>query len=133
MPLSILAGWPARRWLVAAVLVPALGALLVAVAGPAHVRSPVWWALLGLAAVAGAGVLASYVPRAGRRPEVGCTPCATVAGLTVVAALLAVDGAGADVAGPAMAAAATLFGLVQRLNQPEACPAPGRPRDPSAD
>lgn len=125
-PRTPFATWPRRRWLAFAVLLPVLGLLLVAaarpVAGPGP--TPVAWAMVAVAAVAGAATLASYVPARGLRPDVGCTPCAAVSGLTVVAGLVAVQGAGADPTGPALAVAATLFGLVQRLKEPAVCPTP---------
>ncbi len=124
--LPVLAAWPRRRWLTFAVLLPLLGLLLAAAARPVAGPGPTpgAWVLVAVAAVAGAATLASYVPARGLRPDVGCTPCATVSGLTVVAGLMAVQGAGADPTGPALAAAATLFGLVQRLKEPAVCPSP---------
>lgn len=128
MVLSTLAGWPRRRWLVAAVLVPLLGGLMGAATARPGVQpgaDPVWWALLGFAVLAAAGILASYVPARGLRPELGCTPCAAVSALTVVGALMALQGSAGDLTGPAVATAVTLFGLTQRLGQPAVCPAPG--------
>ncbi len=129
--LSTLAAWPLRRWVVAVAMVPVLGALLGAAAaqtGGGVAAGPLWWALLGFAVLAGAGVLASYVPARGWRPELGCTPCAAVSALTLVGAVVVLRDSGADVTGPAVAAAVTLFGLAQRLSQPAVCPTPGRPR-----
>ncbi len=129
LPRTALAAWPLRRWLAFAVLLPVLELLLVGaarpVAGPGP--TPVAWVMVAVAGVAGAATLASYVPARGLRPAVGCTPCAAVSGLTVVAGLVAVQGAGADPTGPALAVAATLFGLVQRLKEPAVCPSPTAP------
>ncbi|MGN6130770.1 MAG: hypothetical protein ACTHOK_10570 [Nocardioidaceae bacterium] len=126
-PRTVLASWPRRRWAAFVALLPVLALLLVAaarpVAGPGP--TPVAWAMIAAAAVAGAATLASYVPARGLRPDLGCTPCAAVSALTVVAGLVAVQGAGADPTGPALALAATLFGLVQRLKEPAVCPVPG--------
>ena len=118
--------WPLRRWLAAALLVPALGVVMLAVTRPAQIAAgPAWWVLLGLVVLAGAGTLASYVPATGVRPDVGCTPCAGVSALTVVAAVLLLRDAGPDLAAVALAAAVSIFGLGQRLSQPRACVAPG--------
>lgn len=128
-PRTVLASWPLRRWAAFAVLLPVLALLLVAaarpVAGPGP--TPVAWAMVAAAAVAGAATLASYVPVRGLRPDLGCTPCAAVSALTVVAGLVAVQGAGADPTGPALAFAATLFGLGQRLKEPAVCSTPASP------
>ncbi len=120
--------WPRRRWLMFALLVPALGAGLLAVTRPAQVQAgAAWWVLLGLVVVAGAGTLASYVPATGVRPDVGCTPCAAVSALTVVAAAMLLRDAGPDLSGVALAAAVSVFGLGQRLSQPRACVNPDGP------
>ncbi|MGN6576691.1 MAG: hypothetical protein ACTHKG_13480 [Nocardioides sp.] len=80
--------------------------------------------LAGLGALAGAGTLATYVPAAGVRPDVGCTPCVAVSALTVVAALMLLRDAGPDLTAVALAAAVSIFGLGQRLSQPQACANP---------
>lgn len=82
---------------------------------------PGWYAAVLVAAALGAGVLASYVPVAGRGLDLGCTPCATLAALTLVGATMALRNYGADIAGPLVAAAVLLFGLAQRMNQPATC------------
>ena len=79
------------------------------------------WLLLGLTAAAvGAAVLASYVPASGWRPDLGCSPCAAVAGLSLVGSVLAIGNYGASLVGPALACAVTLFAVTQRLG-PATC------------
>ncbi len=113
-----------------ALLLPALGGVLFAVTRPAQFAAgPAWWVLLGLVVVAGAGTLASYVPATGVRPDVGCTPCAAVSALTVVAATMLLRDAGPDLTGVALAAAVSVFGLGQRLSQPRACATPDGPAE----
>ena len=119
---SPLDSWPTRRRVAAAVLLPAVSAWFVVVGGSADVTTSAgWYALALVAAALGAGVLASYVPATGMRPDLGCTPCATVAALTVVAASIVLRNYGADLAGPLIASAILLFGLVQRLREPVSC------------
>jgi hypothetical protein len=113
--------WPLRRWLALVVLAPALGALLVGVTRPAQLAAgPGWWVLLAVTVLAGAGTLASYVPASGLRPETGCTPCAAVSALTVVAAVVLLGDAGPDLSAVALAAAVSIFGLAQRISRPRA-------------
>ena len=120
--------WPARRRVAAAVTAPVLLWLLVAVApvAPATGRGAGWWALVVATAVAGAGTLASYVPVSGRRPDLGCSPCAMVSAATVLGAVLVVRGSAGDPAAPVLALAVALFGLGQRLAQPPVCPTDAR-------
>jgi hypothetical protein len=105
---------------------PALTWLLVTVApvAPPEGRGGVWWFLVLATALAGSGTLASYVPASGRRPELGCSPCAMVSVLTVLGAVLVVRSSAGDPAGPVLALAVALFGLGQRLAQPPVCPSP---------
>jgi hypothetical protein len=117
--------WPPRRWFALVVLVPARGALMLAVTRPAQLAAgPGWWVLLAATVLAGAGTLASYVPASGVRPDTGCTPCAAVSALTVVAAVALLSDAGPDLTAVALAAAVSIFGLSQRLSQPRACLSP---------
>ncbi len=119
---TLLAAWPARRRVAAALLFPVVSAWFAVVGGATGaVLSAGWYALAVVAAALGAAVLASYVPAVGLRPDLGCTPCATVAALTVVAASVVLRNYGADVAGPVIASAVLLFGLVQRLREPATC------------
>ena len=119
--------WPPRRWVAVALVAPALAWLLVSVApvAPATGRGAAWWVLVLATALAGAGTLASYVPATGRRPELGCSPCAVLSALTVVGAVMVLRSSGGEPTGPVLALAVALFGLGQRLSQPPVCPAPG--------
>jgi hypothetical protein len=119
---SLLDAWPTRRRVAAAILLPAVTAWFVVVGGSTGAPLPAgWYALAIVAGALGAGVLASYVPVTGFKPDLGCTPCATVSALTVVAASVVLRNYGADVAGPLVASAVLLFGLAQRLREPATC------------
>ncbi len=130
---SLLEAWPSRRRLAAAALLPLVAAWFVTVGGSGRAAPSVYWfAVVAVAATLAAGVLASYVPVVGRRPDLGCTPCATMSALTVVAATVALRSYGAELTGPVLAVAVLLFGLAQRLSQPPTCvtgpvPAAGDP------
>ena len=120
---TALTAWPLRRRLALVVLVPLVAALLLrAGSAEAGAVTPLWTALVLLAAVLGAGVLASYLPATGRGLDLGCSPCAVMSALTLVGATMAMRNYGADVAGPLVASAVLLFGLTQRLSQPATCP-----------
>jgi hypothetical protein len=128
---SLLDAWPARRRVAGALLLPIVATWFVVVGGSTRATpSTGWYALVVIAAALGAGVLASYVPVTGRKPDLGCTPCATMAALTVVGATFALRSYGADVAGPLFASALLLFGLTQRMSQPATCASPGPERRP---
>ena len=120
--------WPGRRWATLVVAAPALLWLLVTVApvAPAEGHGATWWVLVVATALAGAGTLASYVPVTGRRPDLGCSPCAAVSAATVVGAVLVLRGSAGDPSAPVLALAVALFGLVQRLAQPPVCPTDAR-------
>lgn len=79
--------WPRRRVTATAVLTPALFAVLVA-AGGGFPAPALWTVLVALVAVAAAATLATYLPGPGkgRRPALGCSPCAAMAAMTVLAA-----------------------------------------------
>lgn len=103
-------------------LVPILAAWFMVVGGSTGAApSSGWYLLVVVVAALGAAVLASYVPVAGRKPDLGCTPCATMSALTVVGATLVLRSYGADVAGPLLAGAVLLFGLTQRMGQTATC------------
>lgn len=126
---SVLVAWPARRRVVTALLLPLVGAWFLLVGRSSGAAPGVgWYVVVGLATVLGAAVLASYVPVAGRGLDLGCTPCATLAALTLVGATMALRNYGTDIAGPLVAAALLLFGLVQRTSQPATCAAPVQSR-----
>jgi hypothetical protein len=119
--------WPRRRLLAAVLLLPLVFALFLNAAG-ADLRGagPGWLALTLVASAVSALVLSSYLPLSGRHPELGCTPCGILAGLTVLGATMAMRNYGTGIEGPAIAGAITLFGLTQRLGQPASCPSPAR-------
>lgn len=122
---SALAGWSRRRRVVTLVLTPVMAWVFVAISGNSLGETSVLWLLLvAVAAVEAAAVLASYLPHRGLRPELGCTPCAAVAAVTVVGAMLALNNYGSSNIGPALAIAVMLFGLTQRLTQTQTCATP---------
>lgn len=124
---SLLDAWPTRRRVAAALLLPLVAVWFVVVGGSTQASpSPGWYALVMVAAVLGAGVLASYVPVVGRGLDLGCTPCAMMSALTLVGATIALRNYGPDVAGPLVAGAVLLFGLTQRMSQPATCATPAR-------
>jgi peptidoglycan/LPS O-acetylase OafA/YrhL len=133
--------WTRRRLAVLVTATPLLAAGYLRASGVPSADLPVAWLALALvAAVLGAAVLASYVPATGWRPDLGCSPCAAVAGLSLVGSVIAIGSYGPTPVGPALAAAITLYGLTQRLG-PASCatprrgasakPAPGVARRPS--
>ncbi len=118
-------GWTSRRLVAVAVLSPALFAILVAAAGgwPPGAGGG-WDALVAVAALASATTLATYLPQpgAGRRLDLGCTPCAAVAALSVVGAAAVLSMAPHDMSQAALALVIVGFGLTQRLTSPRTCP-----------
>lgn len=119
---TLLDAWPARRRMAAVLLLPVVTTWFLILGGSPQLAPSTWWyALVLVAAVLGAGVLASYVPVAGRSLDLGCTPCASLSGLTLVAAAMALRSYGADVAGPLVAVAVLLLGLAQRMSRPATC------------
>jgi hypothetical protein len=67
----------------------------------------------------------TYLPRPGTglKLDLGCTPCAAVAALTVLASFGLLNSAPHDVSTAVLALGVSAFGLVQRLNNPSTCPA----------
>lgn len=120
-----LAGWSGRRRLFWGLAAPGLAALYVrASETPWGHLSAAWLGLTAAAAVVGAAVLASYLPAQGWRPELGCSPCAAVAALSLVGSVIAVSAYGPSLVGPILAAAVSLYGLAQRIAQPASCSVP---------
>ena len=126
-----LAGWTARRWVATVVVLPVLLAWFGSAAGAGELLAagaglPLGWAgLVLLTSLAGALVLASYVPAVGSRPDLGCTTCAALSAVTVLAATLVLrNGAAGDGGTAALALAVVGFGLAQRLSDPAACGVP---------
>src|SRR5450759_1375308 len=120
------AAWPLRRRLAVALIAPVLLALMVAVSGGwAPATSPGWTVLVAGVALACATTLATYLPRpgAGLGPDLGCTSCAAVAGVTVLASFGLLNSAPHDVSTAVLALGVSVFGLVQRLDNPSTCPA----------
>ncbi|PVU84320.1 hypothetical protein DDP54_00230 (plasmid) [Cellulomonas sp. WB94] len=107
-----------------AVIAPALMVLLTAVSGDS-VSPPGWTALAGLVALTAAATAATYLPRpgSGARLDVGCTPCASVAAITVPIAAVVLTASPHDVPSALLALGVAVFGLRQRLTDPSACPA----------
>lgn len=121
---SVFPAWSPRRHVALALLAPGVVGWWFAAAGVTPTgASSLWLALALLAGLTGGAVLASYVPARGWRPEVGCSPCATMAAVSLVGATIALHHYGNGVEGPAVAFAVTLFGLSQRLTQSPTCPA----------
>lgn len=116
-----LRAWPTRRWVVAGLLLAPLALLYASLGLPAGA----WWAwpLTGVQAALAAAVLASYLPLpgAGRRLDVGCSPCAAVAGATVVGSLLMRQTDPWDAGIGVTAALMLAYGLVQRVRDAGTC------------
>lgn len=122
---GLLAALPARSLTTAGVLLPALLAVqLGAGGGWAGGTGWGWTALVVAVALASAATLGTYAPRpgAGRRLNLGCSPCSAVAPLSIVAATIVLGSAPHDVPTAILALGAAGFGLRQRLMDPVACP-----------
>lgn len=110
-----------RRLVVAGVLWPALLAVTSTVAGgDGDVSLP----LLGLFALVGAALLATYLPLTGPwyHLQAGCTRCAVVAGGSVPLGLVLLSSEPLERVTVLMALAVVSFGLAQRLRDPATCP-----------
>ena len=121
------ASWPLRRLVAVAVLSPLLFVLLIAsVGGWAPAASLGWAAIVAVMALAAAATIATYLPRpgAGRRLELGCTPCAAVAALSVLGAAVVLGTSPYNVSTAVLALVVVGFGLTQRLTSPSTCVAP---------
>jgi len=119
------AAWPIRKRVAVAVLTPVLLVLSVSVSGGwALVAARGWTALVALVALASAMTLASYLPSpgTGMKLDLGCTPCAGVAALSVVASLVVLSSSPGDVPTAFLALGVAAFGLRQRLANPSVCP-----------
>jgi hypothetical protein len=123
---QFLAAWPLRRRLAVVVLAPVLFALMVVASGGwVLATSPGWTALVVLIAASCAATLATYLPHPGTglSIDVGCTPCAAVAAVSVLAAFIVLSSVPDGVSTAFLALGISAFGLMQRLNNPSACPA----------
>lgn len=103
---------------------PVLLGLMVAASG-------VWpgdlgWvgALVAMVALSCAITMATYLrcPGTGLRLDLGCTPCAAVAAVTVLASFGPLSSAPHDASTAVLALGVSAFRLVQRLNNPSTCP-----------
>jgi len=121
---AVAAAWPLRRVGAVAVGAPILMVLVITVAGR-PVGAPGWTVLAGLVALTTAMTLATYLPPrgSGTRLVLGCTPCATVAALSVPVAIVVLSTSSHDVPTAILALGAAAFGLRQRLTDPQTCPA----------
>ena len=118
--------WPLRKRMTVALIAPVLFVLMVATSGGwAPATSPGWTAVVAGVALASATTLATYLPQpgSGLKLDLGCTPCAAVAAVTVLASFGLVNSAPHDVSTAVLALGVSAFGLVQRLNNPSTCPA----------
>lgn len=116
--------WTRRRQVVLLLAGPLLAAGYAGASGvPVAHLSVAWLALDLLAAALGAAVLASYIPVSGWRPDLGCSPCAAVAALSLWGSAIVIGTYGPMLVGPGIAAAVTLYGLTQRLG-PASCARP---------
>ena len=123
---TVVARWPPRRRVAFVALLPVVASWFV-LAGRGAATPSAGWLVVSLGASGlGAAVLASYVPRVGRRPDLGCTPCSTLAALSLVGATIALTTYRGEVVGPLVATAVLLFGLTQRVGQTASCAAPVR-------
>jgi hypothetical protein len=120
------AAWPLRRLGAVAVLAPVLFVLsVVASGGWALVTSPGWTVIVLMIAVACATTVAMYLPRPGTglKLDFGCTPCAAVAAVSVLASLGVLSSAPHEVPTAILALGIAGFGLRQRLTNPITCAA----------
>lgn len=118
------AAWPLRRRVVVAVLAPVEFLLIGAASGGWAIgTSPGWTALVALIAVACATTLATYVPLPGTglRLDLGCSPCAAVAGVSVLVSFGVLGSAPHEVPTAILALGVAVFGLRQRLTNPSSC------------
>jgi hypothetical protein len=118
---GVLKAWPLRRRMAVVLISPVLFVLIVAASGGwAPVTSPGWTALVAGVTLVCATTLATYLPRPGTglKLDLGCTPCAAVAAVTVLAAFGLLSSAPHDVSTAVLALGVSAFGLVQRLNNP---------------
>ncbi len=103
-----------RRVVTWLVLLPLLTLGAWAAAQPSGLWQQI--ATVGVAAI-GAATLANYVPTVGSHPDLGCEPCAVLAGLSVPVSIAVLAGIG-----PVVGLLIATAGLVQRLRQPATCP-----------
>jgi hypothetical protein len=85
-----------------------------------------WFGLVSIVSIISAATLASYLPRPGAGPglDLGCTPCAAVAALAVLASAGVLTSMPPDLPNGILALGIAMFGLVQRLRSPASCVLP---------
>lgn len=117
------AGWPPRRLVAVAVATPVL--LVVPITRAMGSMTPAWIVVAAIVAMTGAAVLATYLPPPGpgARLQIGCTPCASIAVLTVPISIAVLSAPPYDLPSAFPAVGVAGFGLWQRLTDPRACPA----------
>lgn len=122
--------WSPRRWITVSLSAPLLTWVILA-AGQGHR----WWGWLSalMIAMLAAVVLASYLPTpgSGRLVDVGCSPCAAVAGMAVLFAVLARVSAPGSAVTAVIAALVLVAAVRQRLTDAAVCATP--PPSPSRD
>lgn len=121
--------WPTRRWVVVAVLLLPATVLFgwVGGAGDPTLIHPAWsWPVATGYGLVSSLILASYVPApgSGRRIEVGCSPCAVMAAVAVLAAILLRSADPTSGLRAALCGVVLLAGLRQRLADASSCAAP---------
>ncbi|MHB1065486.1 MAG: hypothetical protein ACYC1Z_13530 [Georgenia sp.] len=123
--LSLRELWPRRRVLTALVLTPPTAWFLFQNSGGWAPGAPLWTVLVVLVGAVAAAVVATYVPLPGNRGvDVGCGPCAAVAGVTALFAGGLLSSAPYDVGIAVVALGLVSFGLLQRQRGAQSCPAP---------
>ena len=117
---------PGRPGVAPTVAAPVLFLAPAAAGGGWSGAQGAWVVLIGLTAVVGATILATYVPLAGQslRDAVGCSPCAAMSALAVGGAAYLVATRPHDVAMAALGLAVVGLALVRRQDtSDQACPA----------
>ncbi len=117
--------WPTRRRVVALAMSPAIFVALATLAD-GWASGPGWLGMVAAASVVSGATLASYVPLpgTGRRLDVGCTPCAAVAALTVLGTAGILTSMEHTVPNAVLALGVAGFGLFQRVTSNAACEVP---------
>ena len=101
LPLSVTAraAWPLRRIVAVAVLSPGLLARSIGGVRGTTPAPAEWTGLATLVAVTSVATLATYLPQpeTGRQVDLGCTPCASIAALSVLISAVVLGSASRDV------------------------------------
>lgn len=119
--------WPRRRVVAVLVLIAPTVWFLFQNIGGWSPDAPLWNGMVILVAAVTAAIVATYVPLPGRRGiDVGCRPCAAVAGVTALCAGSLLGSAPHDAGIAVVALGLVTFGLLQRQRGARSCPAPGK-------